>query len=343
MEMFKLLWPRWRQGGDVTILRNEIMMVRVILPVIIFCILGTEPPDVYASGKLVAAVLTCDISRYRDAHRSFVKALAQRGYDQSNLDIIIQNPNPDPISWANSIRKFKALGADVIITYGAPVTLAAMREVTDIPILFVDVYGPVETGISRSMTLTGSNLTGVSSKVPMTTLIRTFKEMMPLRTLGVIYSSREVGSVVQLKELKRIAAQQGFAVVEASATSPATLDASLNSLVSKVDCLYVSEGSTGARNLEKIIHRATAGKIPVISQIPDAADKGALIALEINPEEQGQMAGDYAAKILKGKNPSQMPISSPKKVELVINLRSAKLLDIAVPIQVLVGASRVIK
>ena len=308
-----------------------------------FIVLFTMSLPAHAAGKLIAAVLTSDLPRYHDAHRAFVKTLAQKGYDQNNTEIILQSPNPDPISWANSIRKFKAIGANVIVTYGAPVTLAALRESLDIPVLFVDVYGPVETGISRSLSMTGRNFTGISSKVPMTTLIRTYQEIKPIKTLGVIYNGREVGSVVQLKEIKRIAAQQGFGVVEANVSSPATLDDAINSLLRQVDSIFVSEGSAGARALEKILHRATAGKVPVISLIPDASEKGALVALEANPAEQGQMAGEYVVRILGGRKPAQMPIGTPKKVELVINLKSARLLGLNVPFQALSAASRVIK
>lgn len=297
----------------------------------------------FAAGKLVAAVISSDLPRYREAHRAFVKSLAQKGYDQSNVEIIMQSPNPDPISWANSIRKFNAIGADVIVTYGAPVTLAAMREVEDIPIVFVDVYGPVETGITRSMTAPGRNLTGVSSKVPMATLIKTILALKPIRNMGVIYSSREVGSVVQLKEIKRIAAQQGFAVIDVGVSSSAALDTALNSMLPLVDCIYVSESSVGCRGLDKIVHKATDHQIPVISQIPDAADKGALVSLEVNPAEQGQLAGEYVTKILNGRKPAQMSISTPKKVELIINMKAARALDIHVPFQVLSAATKILK
>ncbi|KAF0216256.1 MAG: hypothetical protein FD174_3710 [Geobacteraceae bacterium] len=311
------------------------------LLLILMLTLGAVPTS--AAGKLVAAVISSDLPRYREAHRAFVKTLAQKGYDQSNVEIVMQSPNPDPISWANSIRKFNAIGADVIVTYGAPVTLAAMREAEDIPIVFVDVYGPVETGISRSMTATGRNLTGVSSKVPMATLIKTMLALKPIRNMGVVYSSREAGSVVQLKEIKRIAAQQGFAVIDVSVSSPAALDAALNSMLPLVDCVYVSECSAGCRGFEKIVHRATEHQLPVISQMPDASDKGALVSLEVNPAEQGQLAGEYAAKVLSGRKPAQMSISTPKKVELIINMKAAKALDLHVPFHVLSEATKILK
>lgn len=296
-----------------------------------------------AGSKLIAVVLTSDIMRYRDAHRAFIKTLAANGYDQGNTDIIVQSPNPDPISWANSVRKVIAIDADIIITYGAPVTLAAMRETEDIPIVFVDVYGPVETGVTRNMTVTGRNMTGVSSKVPMITLMKAASEIKQLRNMGVIYNSREIGSVVQLKEIKQAAAKLGFAVFAINVSSSAGLDVALNPLLAKVDYIYVSECAAGCKGLEKIVHRANEYKIPVISQIPDAADRGALISMEISPSEQGQLAGESAVKVLNGKIINHIPIATPKKTEMIVNLRTARMLDINVPFQVLSLATRIMK
>jgi len=306
--------------------------------VMTFCALPS-----HAGSKLVAVVFTSDVARYKAAHRAFVKTLAANGYDQSNVDIIMQSPNPDPISWANSVRKVIAIDADIIITYGAPATLAAMRETGDIPIVFADVYGPVETGVTKNMTVTGRNLTGVSSKVPMITLIKTAAEVRPIRTMGVIFSSREIGSVVQLKEIKRIASQQGFAVIEMNVSSVAALDTALNSLLSRVDYIYISECAVGCKGFEKIVHRANEYKIPIISQIPEAADRGAMIALEISTAEQGQLAAECAVQVLNGRKISQIPISTPKKTDMIVNLRAAKILDLHVPFQALSVATKIMK
>ena len=300
--------------------------------------------DSRAGGKLVAALLTCDIPRYREAHRAFMKALVLKGYDQSNVEVITQTPNPDPISWANSIRKFNAIGADVIITYGAPATLAAMHEANDIPVVFVDVYGPVECGVAKGLSSTGHNLAGVSSKVPLVTLIKTALELKPIRSLGVVYTGREEGSLVQLRELRRIAVQLGITLSEVNLAGPSGLDAALATLfAARVDGIYVSECAAGSRGFEKIVHRAGELKIPVLSQMPGAAQKGALLSLEADPVEQGQVAADYAARILGGKKASTLPVATPKKVELVVNLKTARALDLQVPFPVLSAATRVLK
>jgi putative ABC transport system substrate-binding protein len=308
---------------------------------VIFVVSGAVPS--FGGKKVVAAVLTSDVQRYREAHNAFVRALAQKGYDQSTTEIIVQTPNPDAISWANTIRKFEAIRVDVIVTYGAPITLVAMRETQETPIVFVDVYGPVETGISRSMSVSGKNLTGVSSKVPMITLVKTIQEFKHIKRMGVIYNAREAGSLVQFQELKRIAAQYGFAVKDVNILFPSGLDAALNTMLPKVDCLYISECSIGSRQFEKIVARANSYKVPVISQMPDAAEKGALVSLEVNPAEQGQLAAEYVVKIMNGVIPGRLSIGTPKKIELIINMRAAKALDLHVPFQGLSAATKILK
>jgi putative ABC transport system substrate-binding protein len=110
-----------------------------------------------------------------------------------------------------------------------------------------------------------------------------------------------------------------------------------------MDCLYVTEASILAKQFEKIIRRAMERKIPVISQVPESSEKGALVSLEANPSDMGQQAADVAVKVLSGKKPSILSIISPRKVDLFINMKTAKMLELNVPLQVLNLATKVIK
>ena len=319
------------------------MVVRFPNIVLLIILALTLVAPANAAEKLIAAVMTSDLPRYREAHRAFSRALAQKGFEQGTAEIILQTPNPDAISWANTIRKFEAIGADLIVTYGAPVTLVAKREIGSIPVLFVDVYGPVETGVSKIESMTGTNLCGVSSKVPMITLIKTAQEVKPIRKIGVLYNSREAGSLLQMQEIRKIGSQLGITVIDANVSSQAGLDSALNSLLPRVDSLYVSECSIGSRLFDRIIARSNAAKVPVLSLIPDTAEKGALVSLEVNPAEQGQLAAEYASKVLKGVKPGQLPIVTPKKIDLIINMRAVKALDLRVSFQVLTLATKILK
>lgn len=301
------------------------------------------PAAAHAGKKTVAAILNSDLPRYIDEYRAFLRELAQHGYDPSKIDVISQTPNPDPISWSNSIRKVSALGADVVVTFGAPVTLTALRQSMDIPIVFADVYGPVETGISRSATQGNKDVCGISSKLPMVTLIKTAHDIKKFKTMGVIFNAHEVGSVVQMKEMKRLGAQMGFSVTDVNVTSPIHLESALKGVLQHVDVLFVSEGTIACQRFDWIVEKSLALKIPVISQMPESAERGGLLSLEIDTVEQGQEAGVQVAKILNGKRPEKSLLKMPKKVHFVLNLRTARELGLAVPFQVLSAITRVIK
>lgn len=313
----------------------------IYIIIVVISIVGVTPS--FAGRIFVAAVLTSDIPRYQEAYGAFVRGLAAKGFGEGEVEFITQTPNPDPISWANSVRKFNALKPDLLVTFGAAATISATQEAVRVPIVFADVYGPVETGISRSMSKTGGNLCGVSSKVPMATLVKTMVAIRPVKTLGILYNRRERGSYVQMQEIKRLAAQQGFAVVEANVPVASGLDAALGHLLARCDCVFVSESSVVNRGLERIVHRATAARVPVISLVPDSAEKGALLTLEVSPVEQGLLAASHAAKILQGNRPGELAVLTPRKVDLVLNLHSAKALDVQIPFRVLSVATKVLK
>ena len=319
------------------IARIILLLGLLLLPLL----LGVQ--DTSAAGRTVAAVFSADLPRYREAHRAFERQLQQKGYGRGNTEIIEQFPNADPISWANAVRKFVGLNADLIVAYGAPAAMAAFREGGGIPVVVVDVYGPVEIGIATSMTLSGSNLTGVSSKVPLITLLKTIQEIKLVRTIGIIYSAREAGSLVQLKELRRAAAQLGISVEELNATTAAGFDAGVASLVRKVDAVLVTENTVAQWHFDKIIKRTNDGRIPLLTMIPDAAERGALVSLEINPTEQGQLAGELASRVLGGAKAGTLPLVKPKKLDLLINMRVARYLDLQVPFSVLSNATKIIK
>jgi putative ABC transport system substrate-binding protein len=256
---------------------------------------------------------------------------------------MLQTPNADPISWANSVRKAEALEADVVVTFGASASLVAVQEGIKLPIVFADVYGPVEVGLAKSMTTMEARVCGVTSKVPLMTLMKAAGIIKPIKTLAVLYSSREAGSLVQLKELKRISASLGFTIAEHNASTVAQLDHLLHGGLQRADALFVTESSIGSRAFDTIADHCRESGTPLLSTMPDAAAKGALVALEINPEEQGQLAAEYAARFLAGRKVLSSAIATPKQIELIVNLKVARQMDLTVPFQVLSAATRVIK
>jgi len=312
---------------------------------ITFCVLSgfVGTPSSVAREQFLAVILTGDLPRYREAHEAFVNTLAGGGINEQTVRIYVQTPNPDPMSWANAVRKAYGLGADLIVTYGAPATLVAKNESRGVPVLFADVYDPVALGIVKSLTSPGGNITGVSGKTPLATLIRTFTEVRPVRVMGVLFSSNDQSSVHQVRELSQLADHYGFYLLKKDVNSRNKLPDALKALSGNIDTLFVAESAVLNLELREIADYSIKNALPILSQIPGFSDFGALMTLETDPAEQGRLAGVHALRILAGQNPRSLPVRTPKRVDLVINLQIARKMHITIPFQALSMATRVIR
>jgi putative ABC transport system substrate-binding protein len=310
-------------------MKNRHMFIAIVMAII-----AAIPLPCHAAGTIIAAMMSSDQPRYREAHRAFVKSLTARGYTTSNTEIILQSPNPDPISWSNTIRKFNAYRPDLIVAYGAPAAQAAMKESEGIPVVAADTYA-AEKPVRGAC--------GVSSRVPMVTLLKTLKDIRPFHRIGVLYNAREIGSQRQLDDVKKYAAQLDMVVEGVNVASAPAVDTALNSMIGKVDVIVATESGIVCRQFDRIIARSKARNTPVVSTMPDAAEKGALASLEINPQEQGHLAAEIATRILEGAKSEHLSMLTPRRVDLVINLRAAREMGITIPFPVLGSATRILK
>jgi putative ABC transport system substrate-binding protein len=290
--------------------------------------------DCRAAGKLIAAIMSSDQPRYREAHRSFVNSLAARGYPPATTEIILQTPNPDQLSWSNTVRKFNAYKPDLIVAYGAPAALVAMKESVGIPVVSADIYSTEQPA---------KGMCGVSSRVPMITLMKTLQDIRPYRRIGIIYTSREAGSQRQRDDVRKLGLQLGLSITEVNAATTAALESGLTLLMERTDIIIATESSIVCRNFDRIISRTRAHKIPVAATMPDSAEKGALVSLEISPQEQGHLAAEIVVRLLEGASQEHQPLLTPRHVDLIVNMRIAREMGLTLPFQVLGNTTRVIK
>lgn len=300
-------------------------------------------PSFAAKEQFVAVVITGDLTRYREAHEAFTKILRAGGMGEDKVKVYVQTPNPDAMSWANSIRKAVGVGADLIITYGAPVTLSAKKEAKGIPVLFADVYDPVALGIVKDLAVTGGDISGVSSHTPIETLMKTFEDIHKPRAIGALYAANESGASLQVKKLEEMGNRQGFSVVRAEAKNRDDLAREIGAMAGRVDGIYLSESVFLAQHAKEIVEIANKNGIPIISQIPGCGELGGLLTLEADPVEQGQLLAVHAIQVLNGQKAFTLPVRTPKKVSMVINMQAAERIGLKIPFQALGMATRVIK
>ena len=315
---------------------------RLLLMILTLVTISAGPA--YSADKFVAVIITGDLPRYQQAQAAFMDILRAGGLDESKVEVYVQTPNPDPISWANSVRKAVGVSADLIITYGAPATLVAKREARSLPVLFADVYDPVGLGIVKDLMVPGGDISGVSNKTPIETLLRTFGDVFKGQSIGALYSPDDQGSILQVEELEKAAGKFGWKIVRQSVVKSSALAADAADLCSRADALFVTDSALLQMQLPAILAAARQENIPVISQVPGLADRGALMTLEADPAEQGKLLGVHALQILVAHQKAlALPVRTPRKVSLVINMKVAQELSLTVPFQALSLATRIVK
>ncbi|MBI5632442.1 MAG: ABC transporter substrate-binding protein [Nitrospirae bacterium] len=307
------------------------MKKTVIHIIVLFCsALFMVAGPATAADKTIGVIMTGNIPYYKDMHKAFTEGLAAEG--AGKVEVVLQTPTPEPMSWANAVRKLISVGADVIVTYGAPATLTAMAETTEIPIVFAGVYDPQALGIM------GKNATGVSSKVPVASLLKNLKGIANFATLGVVFSESEKDTVLQANEAKQLEPSFGFRSARFSIKKTDDI-----AKIANVDALFLTTGCAAMHCVNNIIGVARKTKIPTGTTIGGGEGSGIILTLSANPQEQGREAAKIAARVIKGAKPASIALEPPKKIDLIVNLKEATDMGLKIPFDLLTTATRVIK
>lgn len=253
---------------------------------------------------------------------------------EENLDVDIefQNAQSDMLTLQNIADGFVASKKDLIVAIATPSAQTAMNATKDIPIVFTAVTDPLESGLVDSLDKPSKNVTGTSDKTPIKEQLELIKTLFPkTKRIGILYNTSEANSIIQIKEVKKIAKSLDIKIVTAGITNVSEVDQSLNLLMSKIDLLYTPTDNTVASSMTLISNRAIEKKIPVFAAEEAHVKNGALITKGINYYNLGKQTGEVIIKILKGQKIKDTPIQTLKETNLVINKDTMKKLNIKIP------------
>jgi putative ABC transport system substrate-binding protein len=177
----------------------------------------------------------------------------------------------------------------------------------------------------------------------MITLLKALHDIYPYRRMGIIFTARESGSQRQRDDIRKLALQMGSSVTEVNATTASALESGLSSLIERSDVIIATESSVVCHHFDRIISHTREHSIPVAATMPDSAEKGALVSLEISPQEQGHLAAEIAVRILEGATAEHLSLLTPRHVELIVNLRAAREMGLTLPVPVSGSATRIIR
>ena len=310
-----------------TLLRQVLRILLTLFFVIVIA------PQLHAE-KRIGVIMTGDIPYYGEIHQAFVAELNKEFSGKEKIEIILQRPFPDSISWSNAARKLIAFDVDLIVTYGSPATQAVIHEKSRIPHVYAGLYDPDEVDLK------GKNITGCGFKVPLSSILRYFKRLKTINTLSIIFSSVEEDSVRQFDTMKDIAARQDITTEKIDIRSRADLQ-KLKTL--QADAVFITGSSIAHLWLNDIMSTLDGEMLPVADIFPDETESGVLMTLYQPSHSQGEMAAEMAGRILLGEKPADITSHTFRDTELVLNMIEARHLGINFPIHLLIEATKVIE
>jgi putative tryptophan/tyrosine transport system substrate-binding protein len=239
------------------------------------------------------------------------------------------------------------LKVDVIVTIATSDTLAAQRATRAIPIVMVAGGDPVGNGLVESLARPGGNVTGLSQMLQELSgrRLALLKEMVPkLSSVAVLWNPQSASATLNWKENQQPARQLGLQLYSLEVRSPDELDKAFQAATrAGAGALAILPDPVISTNLKRIVDFAAKSRLPSIYQSSEFADAGGLVTYGPDRADLFRRAASYVDKILKGMKPGDLPVEQPTKLELVVNLKTAKAIAITIPQSVLFRADRVIE
>lgn len=297
-----------------------------------------------ASGKIkIGVVQIVQHGSLDEANKGFVDALKERGYGPDKVEIDQENAQGDQSNLKTIVSRFKAEKPKLICAIATPAAQAAANEIKDIPIVGTAITDYTSAKLVQNDEKPGGNVTGVSDFASMDAQMELTAKLIPqAKNVGLIYCSSEVNSEVQANQMKDYCKKHGLSVEERTVNNVNDIQQVAESLVGKVDYIYVPTDNTLASSIPTLMKITDANKIPVIVGADIMAKDGALAALSVDYYRLGKQTGELAADILDGKvKPETSPIQHQKDYTIVINKQDADILGLTIPEEIAKKANMV--
>jgi putative tryptophan/tyrosine transport system substrate-binding protein len=269
--------------------------------------------------------------------------LRELGYiEGQNLAIDERYANGDAARLPGLARELMQLKPEVLVVDGV-VTVEAIRGVVGFtPIIFTLGVDPVEAGLVASLDRPGGSVTGLATFQLGAKRLQLLREIVPTGRVGVL--STAYVSPRGMERLNDAAKSLGVELVRVSVRSPAELPGAFAELSrAHLAALFVSADPMFFSQRALIVDLAAMHKLPAIYGEREFADAGGLMSYGTSNPGNFRRVATYVDKILKGAKPGDLPVEQPTKLELVINLKTARALGLTIPESVLLRADEVIQ
>jgi len=279
---------------------------------------------------------------------AFRQALASLGYVEGrNVTYVGRWGEAKSERLPGLATELVGLDVDVLLTTGAPPAEAAKAATSTIPIVVVVPGDVVATGLVTSLARPGGNITGISD--PATELsakrLELLKEAVPGATrIAVMWNANDRAMTLRYAEVEKAARALHVTVQPLGVREPDDIDGALAAMNrARPDAFFLVTDSLTVLNRQRILDFAAAHRIPAMYEFGFLVRDGGLMSYGPNMEDMYRRAADYVARILAGAKPGELPVELPTRYYLLVNLKTAKELDLTFPQSLLLRADEVVE
>jgi len=315
-----------------------------------------SPTVSFAQGKIpkkivpkIGVTQTASYPDFDADAKGFEKALAEAGFKEgTQVTYVRQNAQGDVNRTQAIAEKFMNSDVDLVHSIGTPSSRAVMKIIKDVPIVFSSVTEPVYAGLiprKRPLgTRTGTNVTGVSDRWPVTLQFEMYTKFIPkAKKWGTIYNAGDPRSLIYIKEMRQTAKKLEVELIEVNISQNDETLPAAQFLVGKVQTIYITYDHIALSSFELIVKVCNEKKIPLFGGDLKCVTLGAIAAYGWDYFQIGHSAGEKAVRILKGEKPGDIPWDSGEKLVLLINEKAARAQGAVIPLELLKRADRIIQ
>ena len=278
---------------------------------------------------------------------AFVNGLQKLGWREGqNLRLEVRHAVGEA-ELQRQAAELAALGPAVMLVQTNLALAVVRKQNIAVPIVFVAVSDPVGSGFVASLARPGGNLTGFANFAPEmgAKWLEVLRELSPrVERVVLLLNPAIAANQVLARSAESAAAAAGMAVSTIASGDSAALEGASAGFADKRRAgIIVFPNPANTQNQKLIIETASRHRLPAIYPFAYYARNGGLVAYAIDLEEQFRLAAAYVDRILRGAKPAELPVQQPTKYQLIVNLRTARALDLGVPAALLARADEVIE
>lgn len=308
--------------------RNIIALLSgAILLVLVACGNNATPETDDAGQEKEGETYTIGVTQHVD-HPSLNAAFDgfKQALDDADIRVEynVQNAQGDANNNPTIATNLVNANVDLIFANSTPSAQSVASETSDIPIVFTSVTDAVGAELVESIENPGGNVTGTIDIHPdaIPSTVKFLSEELGAKNVGMVYNAGEQNSIAQIEIAKELIAEENLdmKIVEAAVSTSAEVKQATESLIGKVDSIYIITDNTVVSALESVVSVANDNKLPLLVGELDSLKKGAFAAYGFEYYDIGYEAGEMAVKILNGESePANMPVQAPQNLMLMVN------------------------